>query len=67
MRWRGVGDGYEEREGRGEMGVADSAGELKEGTVGADEEHTAAEVGKCDDRSQRPPACHQSGIGKKTA
>jgi len=22
-------------------------------------------VGKCDDRSQRPPACHQSGIGKK--
>ena len=35
MRWRGVGDGCEEQEGRGEgeMGVADSAGELKEGTV----------------------------------
>lgn len=39
MRWRGVEDGCEEREGGGEMGVAGSAGGLKEETVGADGEH----------------------------
>jgi hypothetical protein len=39
MRWRGVEDGCGEQEGRGEMGVADSAGDLKEGMVGADGEH----------------------------
>jgi len=39
MRWGDVGDDCEEQEGRGEMGVADSAGERREGMVDADGEH----------------------------
>jgi hypothetical protein len=39
VRYRGVGDGGEEEEGGEEMRVADSAGERRGGTVGADGEH----------------------------
>jgi len=39
MRWRDVGKGSKDQEGREEMGVADSAGERREGMVDADGEH----------------------------
>jgi hypothetical protein len=69
MRWRGVGDGCGEQEGRGEMGVADSAGELKEGMVDADGEHIQQpKLGNAMIEVKDLPVYHQSGIRKsKTA
>ena len=63
VRYRGVGDGGEEEEGGEEMRVADSAGERRGGTVGADGEHISQQPSfTYDDRSQRLPACHKDRL-----